>query len=1357
MRARRSTLAIGVLSAWLGVAAHAAEPELAAQLIEQGQYWQARDNAQRAAEVWQKVLQLDANQVNALYGMGLIGVKQNKPQQAKQYLDRLQALSPQPWQANQLAQDIALAKPENKALLAEARRLVDAGERDRATDTFRKMFNGLTPQGTIGREYYNNLAFNEAAWPEARKGMERLLRETPDDSILALFYAKQLARHEDSRLEGIRQLARLSRKTDIGGDADESWRLALIWQGPPSPAQVSLFDDFLKSHPDDQQIRDLLAKGRQQVVVGQQPTVVGRGLQALEKGDLQEAEKAFQERLSSHPDDVDALGGMGVIRQQQNRLAEAEPLLARSVAKGGSSWKKALDSVRYWLLIQRGRDLQAGGQTAQAQDALAQALRLDPKSLDGRVAIADIQASAGQYEAATANYRQVLAVQPKQVPAIRGLVNVLAQTGHADEALRLLDQLTPAQQAEFGDQGRLRALRARQQASLAEQRNDIDGALAAMREAVKNDPDNVWTTFDLARLYVKAGQSKQARTTIDDFTRAHRDNVEALYASALLSVEMEQWQDALDTLRRIPDQRRTAAMNELASQVTLTIQVNHAAELVRTGQRQEALVLLDRVQPQAAGNPERTGTLASAYVDAGDTPRAMAMMQPLVTPPATPSVNTRLQYASILLRAGEDAQVYGLLTALQNQSMNAATRKQYDDLRFLYRVRQAERLRQGGDLAAAYDTLAPALAQRPTDTDAIAALARMFNAAGDNLRALALYQQLAQRNPRDANVLLGAADTAVQAHENAYALKLLDQFGKLDSSDPTTLTEAARIYRALGKTGEATGLLRKAVAIENGARQRTLAAQGNGFDPAINPFRTQRRLPGSDDMAAIPPPAETTLRPVAMAAPAAVDILPAPAMAQRQLQAQQLQQAQQAQQAPAYATPLGPVFSTATPVAAAPVQGGAYAQPGARVAAARTANATTNAPTTALPGAATATQRALLGLQAPSANGVAVDNLSPAQRALNDILQSRSAYVTQGVVVRGNASESGLSRMNDIEAPLEVNMPVGNDRVAVRITPVSLDAGSLTDEPASRFGGGGSSATGLGKQSASGVGVAVAYERPEDGAKADIGTTPRGFKYPNIVGGVSVEQSFPGSSTNRFAVNVSRRAVNDSITSFAGSTDPRIGRSWGGVTANGGRAEMSSDDAQTGVYAYGALHSLRGNNVESNTRVELGGGAYQYLTNAEDEKMTAGVSATIISYANNQNYYTYGHGGYFSPQAYLGLGVPVTWAKRSDKFTFQLKGSVGMQYFRQDAADYFPTDAALQAASGRQYAQQTKTGLGYSLEGNGEYRFAPRLFVGGALRLNNSSDFRELNVAMYLRYTLEDMQGSFLTLPVSPYRSPYSN
>jgi tetratricopeptide (TPR) repeat protein len=1315
MRARGSTLAVGIFTALISSAAHAEGADVQAQLVEQGQYWQARGNAQRAGEVWRKVLLLDKNQVNALYGMGLIGIKQNKPQQANDYLARLQALSPVPWQARQLMQDIALAKPENQALLDQARRLVDAGERDQATDAFRRMFNGLTPEGTIGREYYNNLAFNDAGWPEARKGMERLLRENPDDSILALFYGKQLARHEESRAEGARMLARLTRHVDIAGDADESWRLALVWMGPPTAAQMPLFEEFLKAHPDDQQIREQMNKGRQKSTAGQQNTVVGRGLQALEKGDLAEAEKAFQERLATHPDDMDALGGLGVIRQQQNRFADAEQLLSRAVDKGGSQWKVALDSARYWLLIQRGRELQAKGQAAQAQGMFAQALHLDPKNIDGRVVIADIQSEAGQFDAAVAGYRQVLAMQPGNPPAVRGLVGALSQTGHADEALRLLDSLSPAEQAKFGDRKRLRSLRATQLAGLAEQRGDMAEAQNAMRDAVQNDPDNVWTHFSLARLYLKSGEPQKSRETIDAFIKVHPDNVDALYASALLSVEMEQWTEAQATINRIPANRRSAAMNELADQIALTTQVNQAIRLTRSGQRQEALALLDRLQAMANGNPERIGTLASAYVDAGDAPHALAMMQPLVEPGSSPPANLMLQYASILLRTGDDAQVYSILTGLQHQPLSAASRKRYDDLCYLYRVRQADRLREGGDLASAYDTLAPALMQRPGDAAAVSALARMYAANGDSGKALELYKPLVRNNPKDTGVLLSAADAAVQARDNAFAEDVLDRFVKLQSADPTSLTEAARIYRMLGKVREATALLRQAVAIEASEKQRRLAAPSGAMNLAVNPFRNQRRQAALDAAAAIPPPAETLLNRSAVAAAADGLPAPAPADALRRIPAA----------APAYA-PASSTYATSLP-------------------AART------------PGASPA-QRELLALQsAPQAAMPAADAASPAQRALNDILQTRSAYVTQGVSVRGNSSEPGLSQLNDVEAPLEVNLPMGDNRVAVRITPVSLNAGSMSDEAASRFGGGTSGATGVGSQRANGVGIGAAYERPDGGLKLDIGTTPLGFKYATAVGGASIEQPLEGSANARYGVSLSRRAVTDSLTSFAGATDRRDDRSWGGVTANGGRIQLSYDDSEAGVYSYGAAHALMGHNVASNTRVELGAGAYRYLDNRPDNKLTAGISATVLSYANNQNFFTYGHGGYFSPQAYVALGVPVTWAQRSDNFTFQLKGSMGIQYFQQDSVNYFPTDSNLQAANNQRYAQQSKTGLGYSLEGAGEYRFGPRLFVGGALRLNNSSDFREINVGMYLRYTFEDMKGRFMTIPVSPYRSPYSN
>ncbi|GAB6408587.1 cellulose synthase subunit BcsC-related outer membrane protein [Pseudomonas sp. MHK4] len=1309
MHPRRHTLAIGILAALIGTTALAETSDAQMRLVEQGQYWQARDNAARASEAWEKVLRLDPNQIDALYGMGLIGVKQDKPQQAQQYLARLQALSPRPWQAAQLEQDIALTDPQNIALLDEARRLADGDQRDKATEVFRQLFAGRTPEGKIGREFYTNLAFNDAGWPEARKGLERLLRETPNDSIVALFLAKHLVRHEDSRPEGIRALAKLSTRTDIAGDADESWRLALVWMGPPNASQVPLFDDFLKVHPDDQEIRDLLNKGQSQSTTAgasgwRQDPLVARGLQALEKGERAGAEQAFASRLKSKPDDADALGGLGVVRQQQNRFGEAEQLLNRAIANGGTRWKPALDNVRYWALLQQARD-QARTQPAKAQASIAQAMRLNPNGVDARLALADIQAQAGQLDAAQANYRQVLNVQRGNPQAVQGLVNVLSQTGQADEALRLLDTLTPAQQAEMGGGARLRALRSTQAAKLAEQRGDNRSAQQALAQAVQDDPDNVWTRFDLARLYLKAGEPQKARDLIDSYLKSHPTNIDALYTSALLSVEMEQWNAAQASISRIPAERRTVDMNQLADQITLTVQIKLAASIAKRGQRQEALALLDRLLPVASRTPDGMATLAAAYVDAGDSVHAQQMMRDVIAQTPTPSAELMLQYAHLLLKTGDDAQVNSILRGLQNQPMSVATRKRYDDLLYQYRIRQADILRENGDLAAAYDTLAPALASRPGDAGAVSALARMYASNGDNAKAFELYKPLLQRQPNDPQILLNAADAAVQAHDNGYAERALEQFLKLETYDPQSLTEAARIYRRMGKSSQATELLRKAVAIEQNEQKRSLTAQANSLNVAANPFVG---LPGQRNQVSRAP----------------IDAIPAPAQAQLEV-----------------AAPVVVASNAALPADAYPGQ----AQP-------RMADA--GARTQALP----AGRFAGAGGNpfAPQATvNVAVDQTSSAQRALDNILQERSGYVTQGVTIRSNDSESGMSKMTDVETPLEINVPSGENRYAVRVTPVSLNAGSVDSDSAGRFGGG-SSADGAGSQRDKGVGLSVAYARPDEGIKADVGTTPIGFKYSTAAGGVSVDRPFADNSNVRYGVSVSRRPVTDSVTSFAGTTDDRTGQSWGGVTANGGRAQLSYDDQQVGTYGYGSWHKLLGHNVESNSRTELGGGVYWYLQNAEDSKLTLGLSATGLSFENNQDFFTYGHGGYFSPQSYFALGVPVTWAQRTDRFSYQVKGSVGVQYFDQDAADYFPNDKDLQAANNQRYKGQNKTGVGYSLSGAGEYKFGSNFFLGGNLGLDNAQDYKQFTGAMYLRYMFENMDGS-MELPVSPYRSPYSN
>jgi hypothetical protein len=263
-----------------------------------------------------------------------------------------------------------------------------------------------------------------------------------------------------------------------------------------------------------------------------------------------------------------------------------------------------------------------------------------------------------------------------------------------------------------------------------------------------------------------------------------------------------------------------------------------------------------------------------------------------------------------------------------------------------------------------------------------------------------------------------------------------------------------------------------------------------------------------------------------------------------------------------------------------------------------------------------------------------------------------------------------------------------------------------------------------------------------------------------VVGGVSVNRPFTEGGNLRYGVNVSRRPVTDSVTSFAGSQTTTANgerKKWGGVTANGGRAELSYDNQEVGAYGYASLHQLLGNNVEDNTRMELGSGVYWYLRNTPTDTLTLGVSGMAMGFKDNQGFYTYGNGGYFSPQRFFSLAVPVRWAQSFDRFSYELKSSVGVQHIAQDGADYFPTDSTLQSnAATKKYDSSSKTGVGYSLNAAAEYRLTSRFYLGGEVGVDNAQDYRQYVGNAYLRYLFEDLSGP-MPLPVSPYRSPYSN
>ncbi|MCB5364541.1 BCSC C-terminal domain-containing protein [Pusillimonas sp. CC-YST705] len=1399
MSARHYTIALSLLAA-LAHAELQAQPSSLDKLVEQGQYWQSRGDYKRAAEIWEKLLLASPSNPDALYGMAAVALDAKDTATARSYLDKLRQAAPRSPLVSLLEQNLYLSQPGPAAELDKARSLAASRQMDEAIAQYDKVLQGRTPQGPLAQEYYNYLGYSTHGLDRSIDGLEGIVRTSPSNLLAQLALGKQLIRSTTRRAEGMALLQRLSSKPEVASEATEAWRSALLWIGPPAPDYRPSFEAYLKANPNDDEIRQLLAQGKTGVRTAggnaepsarpwRQDPDLARGFKALDGGDLATAEQAFSARLQRSPNDADALGGLGLVRMQQNDHAQAEQLLQRA-ARGKASWNKTLTSTRYWKLVNQASNARASGDWVRAQQLAEQAIRLDSRTPAAHNVLGHIQADQGRLEQAVQTFAQVLKRDRQNTEALSGLVSALAQSGRHTEAAQLIEKLTPEQQASIGNMGRLRAAIASGQAKAAQQRGDLAGAQRALEDAMRTDPTNPWIRLELARLYIKQGAVTEARGLVDGLLASDPNLPDAIYTSALLSTELGEWDKAYATLLRIPEANRSPEMAALEQRLWIHAQASQATKLAKIGRADEARRILYGLEQAAGDDPALLGVVASAYVDAGDANRGLSLMRQQLGRNAQPNADVLLPYTGLLLKTGQDVEAASNLRALQERPLNTAQRQAFDNLVYLYTVRQADLLRERGDYAKAQEVLASALAQRPNDPAALSAQARLYAANGDDEKALEQYKRLIRNDPDNADLQMGAAMAATQLREYGYAEGAINHAVSIAPDNPDILANAARLYRARGKTGKAIELFTAAIAAEDkqlaSVSQPAIAVASNTGANHQNTFvplpaqAGRSTLPRQAMADALGESSPQSAAPLVAEAPRAiptpVTLAQAPAYESPSVRTVTSAVVNTVPASPQALTPeplpqdLPP--SSAAPYRAAEVlpQSERFSQPPV----ARQADPT--------PLAAPADSGTMLGLR--------TDKASRLREELASLLETRNPEVKLGTFARGNNGEEGLGKLTEVQTPLEVRMPVGDGMLALQATAVQLNAGSIGEDfySHSRFGGGSvaiydtiaqtgqwgnpqalNTIAPTGKQRDSGVGLSIAYEMQR--LRMDIGSTPLGFRRVNVVGGLKYDGMFDERTRSWYSVELSRRAVTDSLTSFAGAYDSRSGQTWGGVTSTGLQFQAGQDGDRFGFYGYGGAHALRGYNVASNWRANVGGGVYWHLLREEDRIFTAGLNLGGTFYGKNQRFFTYGHGGYFSPQSMYSFSVPFTWAQRSGRFTYKLQGAIGLQYFKEDEADYFPTDAGMQAraitaaqyasamgfgGATATYAGQSKTGVGYSLQAAAEYRLTDHLVLGSALAFNNAKDYRQWAGGLYLRYTLYPSSG-LMALPVTPYRGPYGN
>jgi len=212
----------------------------------------------------------------------------------------------------------------------------------------------------------------------------------------------------------------------------------------------------------------------------------------------------------------------------------------------------------------------------------------------------------------------------------------------------------------------------------------------------------------------------------------------------------------------------------------------------------------------------------------------------------------------------------------------------------------------------------------------------------------------------------------------------------------------------------------------------------------------------------------------------------------------------------------------------------------------------------------------------------------------------------------------------------------------------------------------------------------------------------------------------------------------ESMLSWVGMVDPYTGQKWGRVQETGASLSFFRGVGEDNtVFLKAGYGTINGTNVLANTHL-YGTAAFAHLFDVPGyEYFSVGLAVSYEQFKNNQNHFTFGNGGYFSPQFLVqGLLQAQFLTKEGGNWLASGSAGVGVQNNRQEASDYFPLDP-----DGRTFDEQTSsTGIGL-IQLQGGYLFDGNWMVGASLNYNVTADYNEGGIMIWGRYFFERRRG----------------
>lgn len=1096
----------------------------------------------------------------------------------------------------------------------------------------------------------------------------------------------------------------------------------------------------------------------------------------LKERKFPEAEARFQQVLTQSPNNPAAIAGLGFLRLNQQRFDEAAKLLANAHRLDPSS--KDIDqgykNAAFWgILNQASNDLKQN-RFKEAIAAYQQALIANPNNRDAVSGLANAYVRAGDFPSAAKTYYRLTAGNPNDSAAWLGLIK--AQMGekspqaaistvqqipaavkqqmesHSDYLSELALVYYRANQADKSEQFLQRALASAPQsdsedalssqlqlAGIFMDQGKTGHAIEIYKQVTRAHPSDASGWEGLVGAYTRIGYFDQAMAAVHSMPQnafeAAVKNTGFLDSVAVVYSDHGQCTEAEDLLQRsLAVDRSEGRQPAEGTQLQLADiwmrerNFSHARDLYSNIVAKDAnsadawrsyLAVLHKmgddrtlaneiphmpapVRTKLEADPSFLVLEASAYSTAQRNQDALQLLQQARSRYAVqhrqPPAVLDLQTAWTMLAVSVETP--GIAELLQSDLTRAGlTSRERDAFQHLYSTWTVRRADADFDTKPeqALSILTDAAHQAPTDRDINSTLASMYLKRHDRQKALEVFQSWGMSGAQAGDYRV-AAGVALSAHKMDLAEQYLHQGLQAFPHDSELMHMMARQEIARGNYEEGERELRSALVA---VREQNTPSVPTSAVPAIVAESNPVAANGSNSNAQATPackpegsraaPNEAQIRPMSLVL-SGVHAQRAHLIYAAFLQSQEPQQPQPAQQPPPPEQEPQPHPSTQQ----APSQ----------------------------PNQAPQTQSQQHQEEQMQDEVEVVDNRN-------------TPLINIGGVGTGRIGDPGFDQLI-IGDTLLGSAYTASDRVRLGIEAHGIYAYSGTPDGSSHLMFGTLPAGSLfGEQSKLGYSGLAQLSTNTFGMA--FGTTPQGFAIRNLIGGIRYR---PLNSW--LAVEGTRDSVKDSLLSYAGARDPGTGIRWGGVIANTGTVRVDSAPSSSvryktiGEYASASYSSIQGKHVPDNWSVSANGGLYWQIV----QGLTVGVNANFMHYEKDLKFFSYGQGGYFSPQRFYLASVPISWYSRHPRFEYQLTFSGGAQYLSESASVFYPASPGSAAVTQGTYAGDNSLAPNYDAKIRMGYRITPHVYFDTFATANNSRNYYTQSVGFNLRFMIDRIPTS---------------